>query len=1205
MEPVSLKRPKPSDGEEELFRMQQEFHESNVKPAAKVINLRPANSLETNAKPTGRPRSKFSERKRLKGPVQGITTSQRGDEMVYPNAHQAKVHGDIVENPCSLDTDLSVSSSILLLGNIVERRFDIPPTFDSDDTVVSNISKTGFPEVFISGTHKPDSKHSQFSQQVSMQELTSTKSIKQNYESSLNRHNSVLVEGPWATEIHNANIQRLNQMDPEEIMSEKLKLQTMLDPALIEFIKTRKKKKLESIEVVNSSEVEMDTEPSDAKTEGEIPESAKCEIMAEPNKETYDGLLPTDIPEPSAEIIQQVEQKGWVHMDTIESDKLKWMEDVPVTTNNSSPEQPYNARFDFNGMLLPYVDESLTIDKGLHHHGEEPERPGYSLQELLQLSRSATQQQRCMALNTLANIMEKSRQGFYDQVLQPPLLPTLNEKNIFLLLRFSLDDSSVAVVTATLQALRSFLFSEPDELCLDRLVGLGEVKEPFLRAPPMNVTDEASLKDHEIAQYNLIAAAIRSDIQFRIRYILNEMRPPPTGVTAALEVLARIARSSHKAALEIACTPQLLETIVQYFIPLTTDRLVSDSTINDAYGVPVLAAIRLCRIFVTYGGELIAKRLYDLKILNSLLSYITGDSGKHGINLDIESFRLWKLLLVHGIGLESVGGAQLTLVSKLRNLLSNHDIGSTSELACEHAAALITVVQHEPSLTIHLATLLSKWSTQLASIPSPTWASTKLVAMTLMAVGDISLLKPLLDPQYIFSTQRNIFSTLCSSSNLLSGLTEVKTREPTSLPNLGVLSHEGRLLPAVSYNSCIPLLATVLTYLSKSLSKTEIFMIFKQPQLRKYIHKLEKVEWSLERSWYTRIELSLVTAIVKGRNLLGDALDGEMKETIWKLSIKLVSALPADAPLHVEEMLYTALAKDKFEMDTLGHDLYHMNFDNTPIHLGIDSESLEVLVRYYKRHIMHIRSWTTAALPKDWLYLPLVNLYAECKNQYSKKDVKPVKLILSLELIFPDLVAKLSPSLRYSRLLLIYLCDTLFLDNEISPLLTKVLTNLVENNYKNINLDSEIPGLSSFTDSFTALCEHFAATSYGDQGFGMALLVPLAQRHDVHYRRLLWSEHAAVLRSLRTPLKKLAIPLEEYLYPIEEDISLVECYLTALARGTVSENWSPVMYTVALHHVGMNLKETSKMCSKFKPRVEKLGNVELKNKLLNYIPPTF
>lgn len=172
-----------------------------------------------------------------------------------------------------------------------------------------------------------------------------------------------------------------------------------------------------------------------------------------------------------------------------------------------------------SGFLLPYKDENVTLDKGLHHHGEEPERPGYSLQELLQLSRSSIQQQRCKALTTLANVMEKTHEGIYDKALHPSPLIALSQKNILLLLRFSLDDSSVAVVTATLQALRAFLVSEADEICLDRLHGFNGYVEPTLM-PQLEDKDTSSLKDHELAQLDAVATLLRSDFLLRIRYFV-------------------------------------------------------------------------------------------------------------------------------------------------------------------------------------------------------------------------------------------------------------------------------------------------------------------------------------------------------------------------------------------------------------------------------------------------------------------------------------------------------------------------------------------------------------------------------------------------------------------------------------------------------------------------------------------------------------
>lgn len=86
------------------------------------------------------------------------------------------------------------------------------------------------------------------------------------------------------------------------------------------------------------------------------------------------------------------------------------------------------------------------------------------------------------------------------------------------------------------------------------------------------------------------------------------------------------------------------------------------------------------------------------------------------INLSIESLRLWQSLLHHNVGLDSIAGAQLILVSQLQLLLSNHDIEKATELECEYAAALITVASRERTLTSNISTLLGKWSAQLSAL---------------------------------------------------------------------------------------------------------------------------------------------------------------------------------------------------------------------------------------------------------------------------------------------------------------------------------------------------------------------------------------------------------------------------------------------------------------------------------------------------------
>jgi hypothetical protein len=171
----------------------------------------------------------------------------------------------------------------------------------------------------------------------------------------------------------------------------------------------------------------------------------------------------------------------------------------------------------FLGLLLAYKDDNL-INKGLHNHAEEPERPGYSLQELLYLSRSSNLQQRSIALNTIANIIEKTHKGYYDKTLNPTPLIALSQNNILILLRYALDDTSMSIVMAALKALKAYLVSEVDEICLDRLYEFNRYMQPTLM-PQLEEKDISILKDHELAQLDAVAMLLRANILLKIRYL--------------------------------------------------------------------------------------------------------------------------------------------------------------------------------------------------------------------------------------------------------------------------------------------------------------------------------------------------------------------------------------------------------------------------------------------------------------------------------------------------------------------------------------------------------------------------------------------------------------------------------------------------------------------------------------------------------------
>lgn len=439
---------------------------------------------------------------------------------------------------------------------------------------------------------------------------------------------------------------------------------------------------------------------------------------------------------------------------------------------------------------------------------------------------------------------------------------------------------------------------------------------------------------------------------------------------------------------------------------------------------------------------------------------------------------------------------------------------------------------------------------------------------------------------------------------MLSDCNIATEREPSCLPHLGVLTQDGQLQPIVSQQSCIPFLATVLNVFVNHSFAEEIQALFDLPQLCRYLKKLETTDWSLERSWYTRSELFFLVALVNAAVVVKDKLDNETAHIVWKIAIKLVSSLPADCVFEVKSMLRIALSEEKLNLAVIASELEKLNLNSNIENIKLNlSRNVAVL---YEQYVALNAEWDQAAMPKDWLYLPVVHIYTKCRNSgtCNDEDKSVILTVLSLELLLPDLVDKLSQSLRFSRLVLVYLCDTAYLDADVSALLTRATSTLFRNHYKKLNFTVDLPGLTSFTDLFTAMCEHFCSTSYGDHGFSMTLLIPIAQRHDVHYRKLLWSEHAGVLRYIRLPLEELVIPLTEYFYPLEEDTSLIESYLTALVRGIVRQNWCPVPWAIAVHHSAMYLKKSNKLAVRMRTQLEKIPNEALATLLLNYEPLT-
>ncbi|OII74304.1 synthetic antigen [Cryptosporidium ubiquitum] len=102
--------------------------------------------------------------------------------------------------------------------------------------------------------------------------------------------------------------------------------------------------------------------------------------------------------------------------------KLRWTnplgEDVNDWDSTSESDMNlHNLRFNFEGSLCDnsnfeekYKHDDLYFYKGLHHHSNQGEFEGYTIPELMHLSRSSSVSQRCIAIRTLGNIFLKIRE---------------------------------------------------------------------------------------------------------------------------------------------------------------------------------------------------------------------------------------------------------------------------------------------------------------------------------------------------------------------------------------------------------------------------------------------------------------------------------------------------------------------------------------------------------------------------------------------------------------------------------------------------------------------------------------------------------------------------------------------------------------------------------------------------------------------------
>uniref|UniRef100_A0A3P8UL54 RNA polymerase II associated protein 1 n=1 Tax=Cynoglossus semilaevis TaxID=244447 RepID=A0A3P8UL54_CYNSE len=699
-----LRRPKPTDSETDLLREQQKFLSSGAPSAANVIRRPDKRRGEAGVSGgTEGERGQLRENRACERDV--VTIDDLPDQLpsltpAPPKKSRFKASRvtfedeDAEERLDRHDTHISA-----VLSRIVER--------DTSSTPVSIpvFTNLAFPKVFHRSENGPqasvstsEGKKSIFARQIAAQRLKEEKTAQPSGPTektplSENRmetdHCDVtgdrlpLASGPRLVsgqglggpdssgeimKIHMENQARLQAMSQSDILEEQNKLSSQLDPRLVEFIRSRK------IQSVSSST--CSSKPSEKTGDKDTPGSRTTVTLSRNSEEMdMDGVEREE--EERKEVTSSIAednlpvkpQKDWVHMDKLEPEKLEWMRDLPPPRRKGTKEA-MQARFDFTGRLIQ-PSEDLPTHLGLHHHGEEPERAGYSLQELFLLSRSQLIQQRSLALSTLANILSKARAGEYQPVLKGSVTSTLLDAGLIFLLRFAMDDSVEGVMSSAVHTLKALLVCPEDEECLDCTFSWfhGLASFPLLPFAQDEEDEEdegleESLKetvkekeerksDHDVAQQDVVKGILKMKLLPRLRYILEVMRPSPRVVLDILNILTRIARHSSSSATQVLDCPRLMETVMSEFLPTSWTPSAS-SLPQSVYGLPQAGAMKLLRVLASSGRHACARLLNSLKVRERLSCLLSAELSEllleptEALRLSTEAYRMWAVAAGYG-----------------------------------------------------------------------------------------------------------------------------------------------------------------------------------------------------------------------------------------------------------------------------------------------------------------------------------------------------------------------------------------------------------------------------------------------------------------------------------------------------------------------------------------------------------------------------
>ncbi|XP_047132220.1 RNA polymerase II-associated protein 1 isoform X1 [Hydra vulgaris] len=1021
---------------------------------------------------------------------------------------------------------------------------------------------------------------------------------------------------PTQKTIHEENLEIISRLNKEQIYEAQKNLLSTLDPKLVSLLKSKNSLKTDSY-----SSVTPDVIPN---IQNDITDKQldSCNAIAEPDKNMSPNSEEEFEPHKEFNI-----SKDFVHMDIIEKEKLSWMKSVPVLKYNEDAN--CLPRFDFEGSLVK--ENNQPTYSGLYHHGDDPSLPGYTLLELFHMVRSNFSQQRIFGLKLLTKVIEKYYQQEFYGKLSTDLLAQCLDAGLLFLLRWSIDDHSEPIYSAAVATLsqilyvkseqefvQKFLFTE-NGFVLPQLCFYYKKKDEEMTQEEKE--EDRDLLDAELVKVDVVKGLLQMQILPRLRYVIEICHPSDNAISNCVSVLIRIAQHDTESSWRIMDCPRLTEVlysllknkfenfktalmVVRFFRSLCqagkeiSKKVMSLYSINDLiYKYVSLEQVdhlfmveiyELWRVLLHYG---LASNLFQ-DVYMVIMTKVQGLCANYS---QVDDF--YAASIIHVV--ESA--MHITDSSKISWII----IEGFFPLLVQ----CIKAIESEITQKKHLS-----YPMYVCSILQSLASYCQLKNDMVLSENPVALLETV---EYLWDVVLKSFINSSLFSQLLDEIclfSDFNTKEsaylfnwPKNLPSYGTYSLPGTFPLSLVKDSPISLvqgffkLILQLVKIHKGLSSNAVAIVT-NPQLLVYIkfvlqsnivkHINTLVSTEIECILLSHLLELFIVVVSNGKNCGFHMFHPTINDIYLQLSF-LILTLPCNFSCdNIISVMKNVIFNPKmFRKKTFilhgSEERTAMVKQNVELALKELSYTANIYLDTFKLKSLNKERTSflykrQSLLPTDWMFYPIVKLYNSSLNiehgggiiiNASIKTVEIIRycvqFILMLEVTCSSILSDVSETLRFTRFMCLFLSEgCVFTDQILVPVLSSLMVVYSAPGFQSyLDFEVELPGITSYYDLYTNLLSQYLSSSFGDPTFSNLVLVPMQLKHDVKFRRAVWTEFCDILRMFPLPILQVSIDLKNFLTSDTEHEEMIEIYFYAMEQKRVRISWCPIFYLIAVHHI--------------------------------------